>query len=603
MKENEKKYTIEELFEFKSGNYIKVVDFFKKYDKNNDEDHDELIKLRTKLESAIQKKSEPLYGCWCCRGFAALRAVKSDKRNIYFKAVHYHNCKVKTKSQLSKEQIKRIKYNGQQESPLHLTLKHKIADLLSLESENVNNILIDKPRKLSTDDSSKEWKRPDIFAHYNQNGLTLKIAFELQLSTTFLDVIVSRQDFYRRDKSFILWIFHEFSVEREKQRLMQLDIVVSNNMNAFVLNKEAIEKSDSEKKLVLHCFYKFYKREDLIITSSMKEEFVRLSDLTFNNEYKVFYFDSEKQYLELSKEIQKEKELIENAKPKVIELDFKETQSITEPLIPEVQTKKTFRKNSIKKIIEDLREAYKNAKSEEDIPFWVNKSINLLNETEIQLLNNELGFNTNNKSFIRSLLKKSEKTVFLKFLLKNENIFFELNEYKQDESTPMIDCLMYHRSYRLCEVLFLLSQNNYFFTQVDKEFLNTKYPPDNFDSIENYFANLMACLNNKNFIERIYKSSKLKRFISAILSIKNDNIISWNYNNLRAVGNQILPNYPEYASLFVVALKHYNKIDELINEDKKKKRNFIKALNEFKEKNISTVEDEPILRVAFPELF
>ena len=125
------KHTISELFDFQTGEYIKVHDFFARFDPDNEQDQDKLIQLRLDLEKAIQNQISPIYGCWCCKGLAALRAIHSDKRRKYFRALHAPDCKVK-QNNLSKEQILRIKYNGQQESRDHQMMKEEIA--LCLES-------------------------------------------------------------------------------------------------------------------------------------------------------------------------------------------------------------------------------------------------------------------------------------------------------------------------------------------------------------------------------------------------------------------------------------------------------------------------------------
>ena len=48
------------------------------------------------------------------------------------------------------------------------------------------------------------WRKPDVIAKYNN----LNIVFELQLSTTFISVVVQRDIFYRLNDYFIIWVFN-----------------------------------------------------------------------------------------------------------------------------------------------------------------------------------------------------------------------------------------------------------------------------------------------------------------------------------------------------------------------------------------------------------
>jgi hypothetical protein len=56
---------------------------------------------------------------------------------------------------------------------------------------------------------SGEWRKPDVRATYND----VNIAFEIQLSTTYLDVIVGRRQFYLEQGGLLFWIFALFDNE------------------------------------------------------------------------------------------------------------------------------------------------------------------------------------------------------------------------------------------------------------------------------------------------------------------------------------------------------------------------------------------------------
>lgn len=71
------------------------------------------------------------------------------------------------------------------------------------------------------------------------NGLP--IAFEIQLSTTHLDVIAARRDFYMQEGGLLVWLFAEFDTEHRRMTID--DVFYNNNLNAFVVNAKTVEAS------------------------------------------------------------------------------------------------------------------------------------------------------------------------------------------------------------------------------------------------------------------------------------------------------------------------------------------------------------------------
>lgn len=619
MKEQKKEnWTINELFDFKTGQYIKVHDLFQKYNMNNDDDLDKLILLRHELEKVIQNEKLPkIYGCWYCKGKAVLRAVKSDKRISYFKAIHSPDCKIKSKN-LSKEQILRIKYNGQQESQLHIELKNKIANLLELNllhKKEIENVIIDKPRKLSTDENSKEWKRPDIFTTYNRKNRKYRIAFELQITTTFLDVVIARQDFYKRDESYIIWVFKHFDTDRKHQKMMELDIFVSNKKNAFVINKDTIIESEKQKDLILLCIYKKYYREGKSILFDWEEEMVSLNDLTFDNEYKVFYHDAIGEYDKLSKEITK----LENKEKEELRIKFENEISHEETTeLKQLENHKRLAEinTKIEQIIREIRKLFKDENYE--IPYWIINDLNSLENNEIEVLNEKLLFSTKNKKFLSDLIFENKNQVFLYFILEHKNIKLDFEFDLVNNETALTAFLQQSFIEEYPKVIELFWMNNYKKTDRDIEYFENEIyfnkiyvnevSVDKADTEKRrlpylYLAKLLILLDDKHNIERVNKNNDLKRFIFAILSVKYNTFIQWNYNNFRSLANQIFYKYEKYAFLFIKSLKYYNKLEEMIKEDKKKNGKFRAKFQEFQNKKIDYVSDENILRKIFPDLF
>lgn len=588
------KHALDELFDFQTGEYLKVTDFFQAYNPDNEEDQDILILLRLNLERAIQKQVSPIYGCWCCKGLAALRALSSDKRSKYFRAIHSPDCLVK-QNNLSKEQILRIKYNGLQESFLHQTLKKEIAFHLELNRRNkkqVEEIIIDKRHNLSTDDNSKEWRKPDVLTITTIKGKKLKIAFELQITTTFLDVVVSRQDFYKRDESYIIWIFKDFDKDRRNQRMMQLDIVISNNKNAFVINEETKAKSIVEQDLVLLCLYKNYYRVGWEIKSEWKERFITLNDLTFDDNYLSYLHDAESQYSQIETEINKEKKL----------LDIQKQQEIEQQ---KIEKRKEQINSNIEDVVKIIRRAYY-AKKDSDIPYWVKNILNTLEDDEVLLLNDKLKFETENSDFISNVIRSSEHNTFIKFLLQQPHIRLELNQPAKENITLLGSYIREMTGQEACIAIELFVAKGYKITELDRSFVSEKFPPGDVKgdfSIDNYFLNLIISLRHLEDMKSIIYLSGLRRVILALLSIKNDVFIDWGVKNYRGLANHILIKYEPYSFIFIKALKKYNKYNVMISEDILHKGNFRRLLKEFEAKNTTTTKNEEVFRVAFPELF
>ena len=83
-------------------------------------------------------------------------------------------------------------FQGQQESPLHSKLKYLIEELLKNDSR-IKNIHVEK-----TIIGENGRRKPDVQASFHNRDL----AFEVQLSTTQIPIILSREKFYQDEKNF-----------------------------------------------------------------------------------------------------------------------------------------------------------------------------------------------------------------------------------------------------------------------------------------------------------------------------------------------------------------------------------------------------------------
>lgn len=81
----------------------------------------------------------------------------------------------------------------------------------------------------------------------------IPIAFEVQLSTTYLNVTAQRREFYRQEGGLLFWVFSQFSMDA--RRLTQDDVFYNNNRNAFVLTSETRDRSVRQKRFMLECVW------------------------------------------------------------------------------------------------------------------------------------------------------------------------------------------------------------------------------------------------------------------------------------------------------------------------------------------------------------
>lgn len=293
------KRTITEVLDYETGESIDSDIFFNR-------PLDEIIIYRARLQKAIENFTEPLLGCYYCKQKIRIRGGVSRlgiRKTEMFHFAHLKDsgeCHIKTKNQFTKEEVDRIKYNGAKESPLHQHLKDCIAECLRKNEVTKKEFSSVEVEKVIRDKVAKEWKKPDINAIFYKR----RIAIELQLSTTWLDVITRRQHFYKQQGIYIFWVFHTFNVNDDLRKLTFNDVIYTNNQNAYIFDKEALELSKSENDLILKCFYKTYYREEVKLCEKWETSIIKFSDLTFDEfETRIYYHDAESQKKKVEKEI------------------------------------------------------------------------------------------------------------------------------------------------------------------------------------------------------------------------------------------------------------------------------------------------------------
>ena len=236
-----------------------------------------VFKLRRIVEERIQAEN-PIYACNSCGQPVVVRShrLRNAKHTFYFKHLHSsRDCPIKTDSTYTKDEIRCMKYNGAKESLMHIELKHYLAEQLGKDGR-FTKIQVEKVVKATG--WSRKWKKPDVSALFNGKP----VVFEIQLSTTFLDVIVSREVFYLNEGISIFWIFN--NLNPEFSRATEKDVFFNNKSNALSINNRSKELSLKEKRLVFTGHYKksYFDPKTNTIKETWDEIIVRFDDIKFD---------------------------------------------------------------------------------------------------------------------------------------------------------------------------------------------------------------------------------------------------------------------------------------------------------------------------------
>lgn len=261
---------IPEVFVPETGCFIKAAEYFSgQSERQKDEDHTWRRVLRR-----ARRNGEKLWVCAMCQEPIYIGGGQGlDKRRAHFRHfVDTPRCPYQTHNKLPAETIRRIKYNGAKESPLHRDMKETLAGLL--ERDQLVSGPVDVEKTFFHEDHGKEWRRPDIACAWKDFRLVL----EIQISSDFLDVIVGRDDFYREQGVFILWVFNRLKPEQYTTK----DIYVANQKNCFIFNERVKALSMETGILTFECHFKRPHLSSGEIVDKWECRDITLGDLTFD---------------------------------------------------------------------------------------------------------------------------------------------------------------------------------------------------------------------------------------------------------------------------------------------------------------------------------
>lgn len=241
----------------------------------------EFVKQRVRIRESL-KTGKPLFACALCS--TPVYIVASPEKHFFFRhSVEDGSCPAQTRHKLSEAEILARKYHGLRESDAHKRIKHLIERSLSADVSFAPESIAQETRWRATSDP-KTWRQPDVQAAREGQ----RFAFEVQLSTTFLGVVVERRIFYREEGAILLWILGHF--EPDNRRLTVDDLLFSNNANILVVDEETMRLSEETRCFRLRCFYRQPSRDGPIVSETWQEKLIRFSDLTFESDQQRAYF-------------------------------------------------------------------------------------------------------------------------------------------------------------------------------------------------------------------------------------------------------------------------------------------------------------------------
>lgn len=272
----------------------------------------EISEIRVRVYDAWQR-GEPNIICVACHRPAYPRKnIKTGKFHFaHVSEGDNKDCPYNDKKRLDTTRIDSMRYNGQKEGPDHKLLKSFLR--VSIDADPLfapDQTREEKNWYGSVDE--KKWRRPDIAAtRLLDSGNPQKIAFEIQLSSTYLKVIAARREFYLKENALLFWVFKDATGVDPRQ--YQDDLFYNNNSNLFVVDDETVRFSREQGKLYFRCCYYEPLLVGTLVNDQWRERIVPFDDLTVDIEHqRVYWFDykaEREKLLETADQLIQEKEL------------------------------------------------------------------------------------------------------------------------------------------------------------------------------------------------------------------------------------------------------------------------------------------------------
>lgn len=255
--------------------------------------YERAILLRQRLK-ALVKRDEARLVCATC-GVPVYLACSTTKR-FFFRHRHEDgSCPAVTRTQLSEADIRAMKYRGAQESGAHKRVKALLLRSLSADPR-FKDVASERTWKAS--EGLCGLRRPDVSARTD----TDRLAFEVQLSTTFMDVVLSRKEFYRAEGAALVWVLPYF--HPSYRRMTVDDILFGNNSNIFVVDETTAAASEAAGTFIMTCWYRkpFIQGDDIV--DEWVERMVRWDEVMVDvNSQTIVVFDYAQEAARLGEEL------------------------------------------------------------------------------------------------------------------------------------------------------------------------------------------------------------------------------------------------------------------------------------------------------------
>lgn len=231
-------------------------------------DYASAIRLRGVLKNAASR-GRPRLVCPMCG--VTLFLASSMRKNFYLRhRSEDGSCPAVTHSGLTEAEMRAMKYRGAQESDAHLRTKELLVRSLAADP-GFSDVRVEATWRAS--EGLIGLRRPDVSARCGD----LRAAFEVQLSTTFLDVVLGRKRFYRDEGAALVWILPSF--DPSYRRMTTDDILFGNNSNILVVDEATVAASIAASQLIVRAWHRQPRIEGEHIVDDWVARLVAWSDL------------------------------------------------------------------------------------------------------------------------------------------------------------------------------------------------------------------------------------------------------------------------------------------------------------------------------------
>ncbi|MBE0651829.1 MAG: hypothetical protein IH595_13430 [Bacteroidales bacterium] len=453
------------------------------------------------------------------------------------------------------------------ESERHIELKNKIGKLLKdVDGVDTSTISIDNKFIIRGD----EKRRPDVYCKFRDKELV----FEIQLSDLSLGYILSRYEFYKKHKMYLIWILDDFDIHN--QGTLERDIkYLTKHENFFKLD-------ENSKSFKLECEYKFpFLTDDNHLLTKWIKKSVSLSELKFDSfSLQAYYynFGDNKTKTEKKQKIRDE-EIQEFERKRLEELRLQKANKKAENII-----------NEIRKLRKKKYLSFNNVKNQ----------IDELNHFELNIFNSKLALKSRKTPIIKWFKSaRSEDFQFLNFLITCKKTEKDINEKTQNDIT-VLQTIIENKNLKESEKDFLLinlMEFDYELNSNDREIIRGFLS----DPEKVFLFETCNRLNNRSLTSQVFKHSEI---IFIIESAKKQELIGYKYKKKKWVqlANIAIQYHTEYWEYIESAFKYYNTWNLVEQEDTK--GSFSRKLhNYYSEMPHQDFELDELITELYPEIY